>query len=238
MLSSNRGARVALTLLAVAIIAASGIAIGYGFGTSVQISSHQTTTSSSTTSSSETSASSASNSSQPYVLTLVITTENIYNSSIGDQPAYYVLGPDGLQSSAKIVIPANRLIELVIINYDDGAANLSSATYESVSGTVNNKMLVVNNTKVNSTMTASGIQIRGAESVGSLPADDIAHTFTVPSLGLNIPAETSAMMVAFFTVSQPGTYNWFCMTACGSGADGLGGAMATPGWMTGTLVVQ
>jgi heme/copper-type cytochrome/quinol oxidase subunit 2 len=228
--SGNRAAVRVVSILVIAVlIAAAGIAIGYGFGTTVQVSARGTTV---------TSTVSASNSSEPYVLTLVITTGNFYNATLGDQPAFYVLGPNGLQSSAQIVLPAHREIKLVIINYDDGSANLTSPQYGNVTGTVDNQMTVVNNAMVNSTMASSGIQVRGAETVSSLPADQVAHTFTIPSLGVNIPVGTSSTEVAYFTIDSPGTYSWFCMTACGSGANGLGGAMSTPGWMTGSLVVH
>ena len=229
MSSSRTGIRAAFIIAALVVITAAGIAVGYGFGTTVQVAAQRTTV---------TSTVSATNSSQPYVLTLVITTGNFFNSTFGDQPAYYVLGPSGLQSSARITIPANRLIKLVIINYDDGSANLSSSQYETVTGTINNQMTLVNNTMVNSTMTSSGIQIRGAENVTSLPADVIAHTFTIPSLGINIPVGTSSTEVAYFIVNTRGTFSWFCMTECGGGPDGQEGAMSTPGWMTGSLVVQ
>ena len=229
-MQGNRAfARVGAILVIVILIAVAGIAIGYGFGTTAQISSQGTTV---------TKTVSGANSSEPYILTLVITTGNYYNSTFGDQPAYYVLGPKGLQSSAQIVVPANRQIELVIVNYDDGSANLSSSQYQNVTGTLNNQMTVVNNTMVNSTMTSSGIQVRGAETVGSLPAGEISHTFTIPSLGINVPVGTSSTEVVYFTVESSGTYAWFCMTACGGGADGLSGAMSTPGWMTGSLVAQ
>ena len=229
MQGSSAAVRVAMVFIIAILIAASGIAIGYGFGTTVQISAQGTTV---------TKTISGSNSSAPYVLTLVITTGNFFNSTFGDQPAYYVLGPNGLQSSAQIVLPANREIELVIVNYDDGAANLSSSQYATVAGTVNDQMTVVNNTDVNSTMGSSGIQIRGGVSVGSLPVADVSHTFTIPSLGINVPVGTSSTEVVYFTVDTPGTYTWYCMTACGTGTNGLGGAMATKGWMTGSLVVQ
>jgi len=229
MLGSRPAVRAGFVIVILVGIAVAGIAVGYGFGTTVQVASQRTTV---------TSTVSTANSSEPFVLTLVITTGNYYNSTFGDQPAYYVLGPSGLQSSARVIIPAHRLIKLVIINYDDGSANLSSSQYESVAGTINNQMTIVNNTMVNSTMTSSGIQVRGAENVTSLPANVIAHTFTIPSLGINIPVGTSSTEVAYFMVNTPGTYSWFCMTACGAGPDGLGGAMSTPGWMTGSLVAQ
>jgi len=222
--------RVGVIIVTVILIAAAGIAIGYGFGTSVQVAAKGTTL---------TTVVSPSNSSEPYVLTLVITTGNFYNSTFGDQPAYYVLGPNGtLQSSAKIVVPAHRTIELVIVNYDDGSANLTMPLDATVTGTVNDQMTVVNNTEVNSTMISSGIQIRGSETVSNLQPDVISHTFTIDSLGLNVPVATLSTEVAYFTVGSPGVYTWFCMTACGGGANGLEAAMSTPGWMTGSLVVQ
>lgn len=178
------------------------------------------------------------NSSSPYVLTLVLTTNNIYNSTVGDQPAYYILGPNGLASSANISLPAHRLIKLVIINYDDGAANLTGAQYANVSGTQNNLETVVNNDNVNSSQGASGIQVNGGQIVSSVSPDNIAHTFTIPSLGLNIPVPPSSTVTAYFTLNQTGTFSWFCMTLCGSGRTGTEGAMSTPGWMTGAVVAS
>ncbi|HEV2226443.1 MAG TPA: hypothetical protein VGR56_06525, partial [Nitrososphaerales archaeon] len=51
----------------------------------------------------------------PYVVTMVVSTENTFNQTVGTQPVFYVLGPSGLQSSAKISLPAGRLIKLVIV---------------------------------------------------------------------------------------------------------------------------
>ncbi len=47
-----------------------------------------------------------SGSSSAYDLNLVITTNNFFNNATGDQPAFYVLGSNGLVSSANISIPA------------------------------------------------------------------------------------------------------------------------------------
>jgi hypothetical protein len=212
-------------------VAISGIAVGYGIGTTVPTTSPRST-------STTTSATESSNASAPYVLTLVITTQNQFNSTVGDQPAFYVLGPYGLQSSAQINLPANELIKLVIINYDDGQANLTNSEYAAAMGVVDDRITVVNNTLVNSTMGSSGIKIGGVESVSSLPPSVISHTFTIPKLGINIPIATLSTEVAYFTIDTPGTYAWYCMAACGSGPKGLGGAMSTPGWMTGSVTVQ
>jgi hypothetical protein len=174
----------------------------------------------------------------PFVLTLVLTTGNSFNSTVGDQPAYYVLGPKGLQSSSSITLPVNQTIKLVIVNYDDGNASLVIPNDNVVSGTEDGTVFVASNSNINSSEGASGINIRGGQVLSTVPADDIAHTFTVPSLNLNIPVPVSSTVVAYFTITKAGTFVWFCETTCGFGPSGTEGAMSTPGWMTGSLVAS
>lgn len=214
-------------------------ALGFYFATATFAAQGSTTSTSTTTSTvTSTLTTTASNaSSSVYALNLVISTNNIYNSTVGDQPAYYVLGPNGLESSADISLPAHQLIKLVIVCYDDGPANLTGPQYANVSGTQNNVVTEVNNDNINSSQGVSGIQINGGDTVSSVSPDNIAHTFTIPQLGINIPVEPSSTVIAFFTLNQTGTFTWFCMTECGSGPTGIGGAMATAGWMTGTVTV-
>ncbi len=177
------------------------------------------------------------NSSSPYVLSMVITTGNNFNSTIGDQPAYYVLGPNGLESSANITLPANSLIELVITNYDEGGANISSPTYADVAGTTTGSELIYNNTAINSTEGPNGMTLRGSQTVTSLPISEITHTFTVPGLSLNLPMASESTIVAYFKTGAAGSFVWLCESACGSGADGTSGAMVATGWMTGAITV-
>jgi plastocyanin len=71
---------------------------------------------------------------------------------------------------------------------------------------------------------------------------EIAHTVTIPGLGINIPLpkapEHGYTTITFtFTAPAAGTYQWQCMTPCGAGPQGVGGAMQTEGWMRGRLVV-
>jgi hypothetical protein len=179
-----------------------------------------------------TTTSTGTNSSSPFLLTLVVATGSIFNSSAGDQPAFFVLGPNGLQSSASISVPAHRLIELVIVNYDDGNANMSQNGVNVVSGTQGNTVLIANNDNINSSQGISGIVVKGGETVSSIDPSVLAHSFTVSSLNLNIPIELSSTVVAYFTINQPGTYTWDCLTLCGDAA------MSTPGWMTGSLVAS
>lgn len=182
-------------------------------------------------------ATSSSNNTTPYLLTLEITTNNLFNSSVGDQPAYYVVGPNGLQSSANITLPAHRTIELVIINFDQGNATLPSPQFADVTGTTGGTISLYSNDVVNSSESSSGIQINASASVSSVSPTLISHTFTVPGLGLNIPVASQSTIVAFFATGAPGNYLWLCASPCGSGATGTEGAMETPGWMTGVITV-
>jgi plastocyanin len=210
---SHRGAVIVTLLIVVAI---SGVAIGYGIESTVPTTPRTTTT----------------GSQAPYEVTLVIATNNVYNSTEGAQPAYFVLGPKGLESSANITLPANRLIRLVIVCYDDGNASLEVPNDNVVSGTANGTIFVASNANINSTEGPSGIQVNGGQSLSSVPVADVAHTFTIPSLNLNIPVPTSSTVVAYFTVTKAGTYLWFCETSCGDAP------MSTVGWMRGSVVVQ
>ena len=176
-------------------------------------------------------------SSQPYELTLVITTNNTYNATVGAQPAYFVLQNGALKSSAVINLTAHRLIELTIINYDDGNDTVPAA-YANVTGTQNNQILVVGNNLMNATENTNGISLTGAETVSSLPLDYIAHTFTSTALGLNIPVAPSSTEHATLYFNETGTFYWRCMVSCGSGSQGWDGAMLANGWMQGDIVLS
>lgn len=172
-----------------------------------------------------------------YAVTLVITTNNIFNQTVGDQPAYYLLENGTLHSSAVINLPADKTISLTIINYDDGPADVASQ-YANVVGTTNNQITIINDTNVNSSQGTSGINISGGAVVSSVPNTNIAHTFTIlgsaGAVVVNIPVPPSSVVHTTFTLNS-GSYTWQCEAACGSGTVGWGGAMSTPGWMTGTV---
>lgn len=182
----------------------------------------------------------------PYQLTLVVTTNNFFNSTV-DQPAFYVLVNGTLHSSATINLPANRLINLTIIDYDDGGAaplgnpGSPNNSYYNVTGTIGDVMHVVNNTNVNSSASASNINVNGGATLTNVTQGNVAHTFTIlngTATLLNIPLPPSSVVTAQFELTGSGSYTWQCEAPCGSGADGWGQAMVTAGWMTGTVVVS
>ncbi|HSP08571.1 MAG TPA: hypothetical protein VLU92_03115 [Candidatus Dormibacteraeota bacterium] len=79
-------------------------------------------------------------------------------------------------------------------------------------------------------------------------ADNAAHTFAIPHLGVFVPLEAlnaaappgSMNVITFsFRTGKPGVYNWQCFVPCGTGTlAGNGGPMQTLGYMVGLLVVQ
>ncbi len=221
------------TLLAgsMVVLLSLGVGIGWGFGTTVsplgKVSVTVTTTGSD------------SNSSQPYSLTLVEIMENFWNSTTSEsQPAFFVLGTHGLESSANITLPANRLIKLTIMSYDTPTENTTAAE-SAVTGTVGGNMFFINGTL------ASGMSMDNAtmmehwgHNVTSVPPSTLAHTFTIQQLGINIPVVGGSTIIAYLRFTHPGTYVWVCLTVCGLGDNGLAGAMVKPGWMTGTLTVK
>ncbi|MHB2035620.1 MAG: hypothetical protein ACYCPW_02630 [Nitrososphaerales archaeon] len=157
-----------------------------------------------------------------YTLTLLIANNQYFNSTLGAMPRYYVLGSNGsLESSANISVPDNTLVKLVIVNYDDGGNNVSSAL-ATVTGTVGSSELFFNGTS-NSAADVQNVSSNGV----------VAHTFSIGSLGLNVPVPFSSTVVTYVNFGEPGTYVWNCFTPCMPWQ-----VMSTAkGWMTGTFNV-
>ncbi|MHB8359004.1 MAG: hypothetical protein ACYDCP_05840 [Thermoplasmataceae archaeon] len=184
------------------------------------------------------------------------------------QPAYYVLEPNGtLGSSANIILPAHRLISITIIDYDSGASSnigvngsSNNSTYAHFIGTVGNVGYVYNGTPQfeNGTLSGnstnnisinhgSGWKISGLPWNNTLGGWEVTHTFTIIDNGkilVNIPSwaginpDGGAVTHASFYLNQTGTFLWQCYAPCGEELNGWGGAMATAGWMLGSVSVQ
>jgi len=204
-----------------------GIGVGWGFQNLTANKSESTTTTKSTTSTATSSV---------YMLNLVEIMGNEWNSTAGAQPQFSVLGSHGLQSSANISLPANTLIQVAILSYDTPTPG-STADEAQVTGTVGGKMYLINGTTASMTNMSMIMSPWGAN-VSSVAASSLAHTFSIQQLGMNIPVVGGSTEIAYLYFSHPGTYTWVCLTPCGLGNNGLAGAMDTPGWMTGTIVVS
>ncbi|QSO53023.1 hypothetical protein JZ785_03725 [Alicyclobacillus curvatus] len=129
-------------------------------------------------------------------------------------------------SPADTTLPANAVMTVTVLNYDDGNATIPSGDNK-VTGTINTDMTV------------------DGKTVTSVKTADVAHTITIPSIGLNVPIPVrsstekyNTITFSFKTPSTPGQLDWQCMASCGSGSSGWGGAMSTDGWMKGVFTVK
>jgi len=171
------------------------------------------------------------NNSTPYTLTLLETMDTAWNATMA-QPQFQVAGPHGLQPASNISLPAHTLIRLTITSYD--TPTMGSTDQEGkVTGTVGGTVYLINGTIAMGTNTS---QVWG-QNVTAVPGSMLAHTFTIPQLGINIPVVGGDTVIADFYINQTGTFQWVCLTPCGFGATGMQGAMVTPGWMTGEVTV-
>ncbi len=123
-------------------------------------------------------------------------------------------------------VRAGETVTLRITSYDDGSAPLTGAQtmYDKVDGTL------------------GGTETVDGRPISSVPNSDLAHTFTVVALGLNLPIPAaptggSVTFVARFVVGRAGSFVWQCYAPCGSGSNSMGGAMSTMGWMEGLIRV-
>lgn len=127
-------------------------------------------------------------------------------------------------------VPAHSNVRVEIRCFDDGAANIPGS-YGQVKGTLDGAITVISG--VNGTLSSAKSQ-----TVKSWDPKKVAHTLTISDIGLNIPVPPTSTVRFAFKTGAPGSHIWQCMSACGSGASGWGGPMATNGWMKGTMTVS
>jgi hypothetical protein len=136
-----------------------------------------------------------------------------------DAPAYT---PD-----TNLTFPAHSVVTITIVNSDPGDTSLPSGSpFSKVQGVL------------------GGVAFFDGAPYKSLAPAKVAHTFTVPMLGISvpipgdIPAGHKDISVSFsFKTGNAGLYYWQCMDPCGSGTDGWGGPMSESGYMKGALTV-
>jgi heme/copper-type cytochrome/quinol oxidase subunit 2 len=164
-----------------------------------------------------------------YQLTLTEIMDTAWNSTIA-QPRFEVVGPNGLISANDIRLPTQTLIQLTIISYDTPTPG-STDQEGKVSGTVGGTVYLINGT------TAMGTDPTGqwGSNVTAVPGIMLAHTFSIPQLGINLPVVGGDTVIAYIYLNETGTFSWLCETPCGFGSTGMQGAMSAPGWMTGQI---
>jgi len=167
----------------------------------------------------------------PFRLTLMEVMDTAWNSTVA-QPQFTIMGTNGMQSTANILLPAHTLIQLTIISYDAPTPGSTDAEGK-VSGTVGGTVYLINGT----TAMGTDVSQRWGENVTSVPGAMLAHTFTIQQLGINVPIIGGDTETAYLYLNQTGTFQWVCLTPCGLGPTGMGAAMSTPGWMEGQVTV-
>jgi hypothetical protein len=139
----------------------------------------------------------------------------------------YGAGFGPMYTNADWSVQAGDTVIVKIRSYDDGPAPLMGVQmmYDNVEGTI------------------GGVETVDGKVVHSVPNADVAHTFTVVGLGLNLPIPAAptgkfVTVVARFVADRVGDFTWQCYAPCGSGANGMGGPMAVDRWMEGKVDVR
>jgi hypothetical protein len=156
--------------------------------------------------------------------------------------SYLAQAPDGKWVHSTLwQLPAHTRINVTLDEYDTGGP-LRNQVWGTVTGTA-----------------GSGYVLNGkfVQLLDSNSGNGVAHTFSVPSLGINVPlwgvsssaknicsaapctfADAHNVIQFSFTTPGPGQYRWQCFVPCGlSYLDGNGGPMQTIGYMGGFLKV-
>jgi len=115
-----------------------------------------------------------------------------------------------------ITVPAGVSVTFVITSIDTGVN-------QNFTGTASTDFTIFNDS-------ASGyiaLHYSKGQSVSKLP---VGHTFTIPSLNINIPIPADTLVTFTYTFSNPGVYQYLCETPCGPG-------MGLNGYMNGYVIV-
>lgn len=141
------------------------------------------------------------------------------------------IGPAVLPSQA--TVSAFSEVTVTIINFD--TATPLTGVYKRYASS----------TGIVGTVLSQPIDTKNPNAVGRSPAQTytavdpnlVAHTFTIPSLGLNVPILATSRTTFTFHTGAAGTFAWHCQDPCGTGPSGWSGAMSTLGYMGGELTV-
>jgi hypothetical protein len=174
-----------------------------------------------------------------------ITLQTVGSYGSGNHPtwvSYLTKSPDGQWVHTTLwQVPAHTRINMTIYQYDSGSP-LRNQQVGQVAGTVGNVAL---------------LNGKPYHVINSNAGNGVAHTFSIPTLGINVPlygnngnanlcgaapCTTSSphQIIKFSFMSPgPGQYPWQCFVPCGLGyLFGNGGPMQTIGYMDGFLKVS
>jgi|SRR5579875_138875 len=163
-------------------------------------------------------------------------------SSHPDWVSYFIKSPSTGKwvHTTLFTLPAGSKIDMTILGYD-GCTPLRNPAFGQVTGT------------------QGGVEYvdgKPVSTINSWSGCTVAHTFSIPQLGVNVPMASPSLTASlcsnspctsgahkvvqfsFMTPRSAGSYIWQCRVPCGGGfLDGFGGPMQTIGFMTGTITV-
>ncbi|HVB54080.1 MAG TPA: hypothetical protein VNF24_07810 [Candidatus Acidoferrales bacterium] len=128
-------------------------------------------------------------------------------------------------------IPTSRLVTITVTNLDS-ATPLPAAlgTHAKVTGVVGD---VETEVPIRDVLPyqATGV----ARTVSAISLNVVSHTFSIPSLGINVPIAANSRTSFTLQVAKAGSYSWICFDPCGGGTAGFAPPMGLPGYMAGTV---
>ncbi len=141
------------------------------------------------------------------------------------------LGPAYVPSD--FTVPANSTVKVTVIDFDNATPLTGPFTkYAKVTGTVGGTMGVQ---AINPL--APNTVVGKVHKMSYLAPALVAHTLTIPRLGINVPMAGESRITFVIRTGRAGAYQWQCMDPCGGGASGLGAPMGDRGYMAGTMTV-
>lgn len=131
-------------------------------------------------------------------------------------------------------LPANATVVVTVTNFDDATPLTGGATvYAKAKGIVGGTFTVTPIDAKDPNGSAGATR-----TLSALDPAQVSHTFTIPTLGINVPIAPHARVTFIIHTGAPGTYAWRCFDPCGADPAGWGTAMAArQGYMQGTLTV-
>ena len=141
------------------------------------------------------------------------------------------VGPAVLPSA--VTVPANSDVTVTILNFDDATPltgpYVKYAEAFGIKGTFTAETIDRAN--------PNGPAVSQPQALSSVDPSIVSHTFTLPSLNINVPLLAASRTTFTFHTGAPGKYEWHCQDPCGTGPAGWSGAMSQQGYMGGELTV-
>jgi hypothetical protein len=141
------------------------------------------------------------------------------------------VGPAVLPSA--VTVPANSDVTVTIMNFDNATPLTGAYVKYATAAGIEGKFTVVTVNRAN----PNGPATAAAQTLAAVDPTIVSHTFTIPSLHLNVPLLASSRTTFTFHTGASGTFEWHCQDPCGTGPAGWSGAMSVQGYMGGELTV-